>query len=346
MPGPLFCVLPYGGRAMKILIVSGFLGAGKTTFIQTMTRALDRRFVVFENEYGQANLDADALRGDTALDVWELTENCACCTGKSDFVATVLTIANTLDPEYLIVEPTGVARLSSLLAALRRIEYERITLLSPLTVLDAQHHARQREQFPEIYNDQLSAAGTVAFSKAQALSAAEKEALCREVRACNPNAAILTEDCAAQPAAWWESLLATALDPGAFVPGQDASGPPPETISFQDCSLPSPTHLIAFLDVAAAGVFGQVARAKGYLPCGGDWLRFDLVDRAWSITGCAPQQKAQCVVIGRALYREGLHEIFPPPLSLHAPTVRRGRAAGLPRALPGSRAGRTDARKG
>ena len=98
---------------MKILIISGFLGAGKTTFIKEMSRKIQRDFVVMENEYGETNMDSAFLKGQENLNIWELTEGCICCSTKSDFASSILTIANTLDPEYLIVEPTGVGVLAT-----------------------------------------------------------------------------------------------------------------------------------------------------------------------------------------------------------------------------------------
>ena len=88
---------------MKILIISGFLGAGKTTFIKEMSRKVQRDFVVMENEYGETNMDSAFLKGQENLNIWELTEGCICCSMKSDFASSVLTIANTLDPEYLYI---------------------------------------------------------------------------------------------------------------------------------------------------------------------------------------------------------------------------------------------------
>ena len=76
--------------------------------------------------------------------------------------------------------------------------------------------------------------------------------------------------------------------------------------------LPSPTHLIWLLDAASAGVFGKLARAKGTLPCGNQWVKFDLVERAWAITGDEPQEESRCVFIGRDLLRHGLREAFVP----------------------------------
>ena len=103
---------------MKILIVSGFLGAGKTTFIKRLARNVDQRFAILENEYGAAGIDGARLgqnRQGTQKNVWEMTEQCICCIGKKDFAASVLTIANVVDPEYLIVEPTGVGSLARII---------------------------------------------------------------------------------------------------------------------------------------------------------------------------------------------------------------------------------------
>lgn len=81
---------------MKILVVSGFLGAGKTTFIKELSRKTRRDFVVMENEYAQADIDRELLNEEKAVNIWELTEGCVCCSMKTDFASSILTIANTL----------------------------------------------------------------------------------------------------------------------------------------------------------------------------------------------------------------------------------------------------------
>ena len=150
---------------MKVLIVSGFLGAGKTTFIREMSRKTSLDFVVMENEYGEVGIDADLLDNDRQMDIWELTEGCICCSMKSDFASSVLTIANTLDPEYLIVEPTGVGVLSNVIRNLQQIQYQRITLLSPVTILDARNFNDSLREYRELMEDQIRAAGTIVVSK-------------------------------------------------------------------------------------------------------------------------------------------------------------------------------------
>lgn len=300
---------------MKILVVSGFLGAGKTTFIQELVRRTGRDFAIYENEYGQADIDARRLRQDSDLKVWESTENCICCSGKQDFATSVLTISNTIDPEYLIVEPTGVAKLQSILDNVNQVAWERISLLAPVTVVDAVSWQSQRADFPEIFDNQLSAASSVVVSKLAPGTEDSAEPIRQLTAEMNPQAEVIAESSYADiPDEWWNSLLTRSLDGSVMTngTGEKDEGPDLETMALTHAELPSPTHLIWLLDAASAGVFGKLARAKGTLPCGNQWVKFDLVERAWAITGDEPQEESRCVFIGRELLRQGLREVFVP----------------------------------
>ena len=140
---------------MKILIISGFLGAGKTTFIKELAKRTKKEIAIFENEYGTSGVDGDILKEATKVNIWELTEGCICCSVKGDFAASVLTIANTVNPEYLVIEPTGVAMLSNLITNLKQIEYEHIKLMAPISIVDALSLERYKNEFPEIYKQRL-----------------------------------------------------------------------------------------------------------------------------------------------------------------------------------------------
>ena len=300
---------------MKILVVSGFLGAGKTTFIQELVRRTGRDFAIYENEYGQADIDARRLRQDSDLKIWESTENCICCSGKQDFATSVLTISNTIDPEYLIVEPTGVAKLQSILDNVNQVAWERISLLAPVTVVDAVSWQNQRTDFPEIFDNQLSAAASVVISKLAPGSEDAAEPIKQLAAEMNPQAEVIAESSYADiPDEWWNALLTRALDGSVLKDpaSEKDEGPDLETMALTHAELPSPTHLIWLLDAASAGVFGKLARAKGTLPCGNQWVKFDLVERAWAITGDEPQEESRCVFIGRDLLRHGLREVFVP----------------------------------
>ena len=137
---------------MKILIISGFLGAGKTTFIKELIRRTGIRPVVLENEYGRNNIDALDLQqsqqnsGD--LRVLEFMEGCVCCTMKDSFVNSVLTIFTGLTPDYLIVEPTGVGRLSNILENLRPLLHGGVSLLRPVVVLSPPTYQQNMAEWP------------------------------------------------------------------------------------------------------------------------------------------------------------------------------------------------------
>lgn len=313
---------------MRVLVVSGFLGAGKTTFIQELARRTGRDFVVYENEYGQADIDAKVLSETDELSVWESTENCICCSGKQDFAASVLTIANTLDPEYLVVEPTGVARLSSVLDNVDQVSYERISLLAPLVIVDAVAWERQRERFSDIYLDQVATAPVVVLSKVQHAGPGQVAAARAWAAEKNPGARIVDVPYDQLPDEFFSALLEHDLDPERSAARPDAAPAEDEfeSLSLAGVSLPTENHLLWFLDALVAGVFGEVVRAKGLLPCGGQWLRFDVVDRAWSVTGAEPPAEGEkdgalAVFIGPEVRRPWLRETL-------LPLVRDAVAAG------------------
>ena len=294
---------------MKVLVISGFLGAGKTTFLKELARRTHRDFAVMENEYGEAGIDGAVLeQSPEKLNIWELTEGCICCSRKSDFANSVLTIANTLDPEYLIVEPTGVGMLSKVLENLSQIQYERITLLSPVTLVDGQAWLRCRKEFPEIFEDQLAHAGTVLLTKMESADPQELSWLKASLQALAPKAEILTDPYKNQPEGWFEELLLKGLQ-GELPKGSDLQADL-ETLSLTDVSLETPDQLLLFLNGIVSGVFGNVYRAKGYLKAGDSWLRFDAADRLYSLTGCPPMDDSRAVFIGRDLRRSHLREVL------------------------------------
>lgn len=315
---------------MRVLVVSGFLGAGKTTFIQELARRTGRDFVVYENEYGQADIDAQVLSQTDELSVWESTENCICCSGKQDFAASVLTIANTLDPEYLVVEPTGVARLSSVLANVDQVSYERISLLAPVAIVDAVAWERQRERFSDIYLDQVATAPVVVLSKVQHAGAGQLDAARAWVAEKNPTARIVDVPYDRLPDEFFSALLEDGSDTTRVAARPDAAPAEDEfeSLSLAGAALPTENHLLWFLDALVAGVFGEVVRAKGVLPCGGQRLCFDVVDRAWSVTGAdepAAGEKGDdaVVFIGPEVRRPWLRETL---LPLVRDAVAAGRA--------------------
>ena len=295
---------------MKILIISGFLGAGKTTFIKELIKRTEQRFVVLENEYGNTNVDQQMIKSEDQADVWDLTEGCICCTKSADLNASVMTIESTLEPEYLIVEPSGVGALSNVIRNLQKIEYERITLLRPVTIVDADHFAHDCEEFADIYQDQIRTAGTVMISKPETPDTALYAQVEAKVHEMNPEAYVLPCHYTKMDQEWWDSLLTTSYS-GESIKQVEDSSIDLETYTVYNCRMVSPVALLWLLERVIRGYFGQIIRAKGILPAGKEWVRFDVVNGKVAITGfdeSTENAKAECVWIGRAIDRLALRD--------------------------------------
>lgn len=293
---------------MKILIVSGFLGAGKTTFIKEMIEKTKKNLVILENEYGQNNIDSKELSGNgpSDLKLLEFMEGCVCCTQKDKFSNTILTISAGLDPEYLVVEPTGVGKLSNIIAAIKKVMYEKIILLNPIVVVSPRGFKDNMAEFPEIYTDQLRYAGTVVLSKIENEDINVINEVADKIHEINPSADIITEHYSRMDNAWWESLLSCedSLDED-IAKTEEASEL--MSVDINLASFDGISELVIFLEDALRGTFGFIARAKGVIKVGNEWIRFDLADKMYSIVGeQSAKPKTQSVFFGKDIDKEHL----------------------------------------
>ena len=295
---------------MKILIISGFLGAGKTTFIKELAKRTKKEIAIFENEYGTSGVDGDILKESTKVNIWELTEGCICCSVKGDFAASVLTIANTVNPEYLVIEPTGVAMLSNLITNLKQIEYEHIKLMAPIVIVDALSLERYKNEFPEIYKDQIEFADTVIFSKSENLSENEKEKLGIEVKSINNSCNIVSDHYSTQPDSWWDSLLLKYLDGTVDIPIKDETAEMPDSFSLNNISVRSVEKFIIFLENLIRGQYGNVFRAKGSFSIRGLNLRFDVADNRYLVELDTDEISDKVVFIGNDIKKQKIREVF------------------------------------
>ncbi len=308
---------------MNILVVSGFLGAGKTTFIRTLAQRTGGRFAVYENEFGESGIDTRTLERDN-MSVWESTENCICCTGKTDFANAVLTISNSLNPENLVVEPSGAAQLGPLLETIGRVCYDQIGLLRPVTLVDSCAYSSQRAAAPDLWEDQVRNAGVLICTKGENLFAEELDRLHDLLTEINPTAEILTQDGTSMPDSWWDSLLRTARSGAPTVQAESSASPTPlDQITLRSPSVPSPVHLFSLLDDIVRGQYGRILRAKGVISSGGQRLRFELVDGRWNVTACEGSEQAAATFIGIGLRRSALRQRLSPANNASQELARR-----------------------
>ena len=137
---------------MKILLVTGFLGAGKTTFIKELAKNINLEFVVLENEYADVGVDGDFL-DEKNLEIYEMSEGCICCSMKGDFKSSIKKIYNEINPEYLLVEPTGVGMLSSIIENIKELDINEIEILAPITLIDISSYEEYLESFENLIID-------------------------------------------------------------------------------------------------------------------------------------------------------------------------------------------------
>ncbi len=287
---------------MKILLISGFLGAGKTTFIKELVKRTATRPVIMENEYGENNIDALELQssysGEEKMQIMEFMEGCVCCTMKDSFVNSVLTVFSSLNPEYLIIEPTGVGKLSNILENLKPILHDNITLLKPVVVLSPDSLRQNLKEWPELYRNQVANAGRVVFSKCEHTDREFIQNAVREIEKINSNAEIADRHYHEMDDEWWKNIMeientGEIQDEG----GEEGSF---SQVSLTGISLSNPVELLILLEDCLHGEFGCVARAKGTIKIGREMVRFDLADRMYVLTA-AMEEKSQCVFIGKFL---------------------------------------------
>ncbi|SFG21607.1 GTP-binding protein [Oribacterium sp. WCC10] len=314
---------------MKILLVSGFLGAGKTTFIKELIKKTETHPVIMENEYGDNNLDSLELKAETAqkddIKVMEFMEGCVCCSMKDSFANSVFTIYSSLDPEYLVVEPTGVGKLSNIIRNLSPLLHSNISLLKPVVVLSPENFTNNMKEWPELYRDQIENASTVVFSKCEHTSADILQRVSEMIHDINPNADITGSHYSYMNAEWWNSLMDIneSVDTGGdsqYINGLNSADASMlswkrngadsfSQVSITKTELDNPAELVMFLEDCLHGEFGHMARAKGTVLIEGEMLRFDLADRMYAITS-SPDTKCQCVFIGQFLDERKIRKRF------------------------------------
>ncbi len=180
---------------VKINVISGFLGAGKTTLIRKLlTGSLkNEKVVLLENEYGEIGIDGGFMK-DTGITMTELNAGCICCTLAGDFQAAIDELIDTYHPDRILIEPTGVGKLSEILSAVEKAKarHPEIEVRGSATVVDAGKCRMYMKNFGEFFLDQVKSASTVIFSRTQLLPADRVEKSRVLISEAHPDARIIT----------------------------------------------------------------------------------------------------------------------------------------------------------
>ena len=179
----------------KIDIVSGFLGAGKTTLIKKLLDEVFRgeKIVLIENEFGKIGIDGGFLK-DAGVEITEMNSGCICCSLVGDFGAALKQVLADYAPDRIVIEPSGVGKLSDVIAAVERVQAEApdLHLNSFVTVVDATKAKIYMKNFGEFFNNQVEHASAILLSRTQKMDEAKLNTAVKLLRDKNAKAAILT----------------------------------------------------------------------------------------------------------------------------------------------------------
>ena len=320
----------------KVDIISGFLGAGKTTLISKLLKEAlkDEQVVLIENEFGEIGIDGGFLK-DSGVEIREMNSGCICCSLVGDFGTSLKEVVDKYHPDRIIIEPSGVGKLSDVIKAVKDLHIENeIRLNSASTVADASKVKVYMKNFGEFFNNQIENAGTVVLSRTDITDTAKIQKDVEMIREKNPKAAIVTTPLAELGGSQLleiiekrDTMLDDLLeevreshhhhddDDDDCCCGHDHDHDADEVFTSwgkETTHKYTEAELNAALTALGDVTLGTVLRAKGIVPCadGGEWLHFDYVPGAPEIRRGAADYTGRLCVIGSELDEERIAALF------------------------------------
>ncbi|ATW27798.1 CobW family GTP-binding protein [Candidatus Formimonas warabiya] len=309
---------------VKVDIVAGFLGAGKTTLINKLVPAYTKKekVVLIENEFGEIGIDGDLLSG--ALPTREIYAGCICCTLAGNFIEAIEEMNQQFHPDRIVIEPSGVGQLSDVMRACQGVKgTAQLDLNHLITIVDGTGFKDDLDAFGAFYLDQIRYANILLLSHLAQVEQQEIDQVISELKTRNGHAVILVDD--------WRDMenedLADLLE--AVRPqGPDRIPKPEPPVHHDHHHLPAdrifsvwgqrnPTvttmqQLNSALERLGDTAYGQIWRAKGMVELAeGGWAYFDYTPGHCSSRPMDSAKEAKIAVIGCQLNRERLGEIFP-----------------------------------
>ena len=334
---------------VKIDIISGFLGAGKTTLIKKLLKEgfQNEQVVLIENEFGEIGIDGGFLK-EAGIEIREMNSGCICCSLVGDFGASLKEVVEKYNPDRIIIEPSGVGKLSDVIKAVQGVQKEvDIALNSYTTVVDAKKCRMYMRNFGEFFNNQVEYAGAIIMSRTDIVDEKKAQEAMELLRSINKKAAIITTPIEKLSG---EKLVEVMEHPVSLEEEMMEEEVCPECGHVHEhhhehhhhdeheCGCGHDHHhehhhhhadevftswgketirkytkeeLTGILDsLSGSEEYGVILRAKGMLPCDGTWIYFDMVPEETEIREGAPEYTGRLCVIGSKLNEEKLAQLF------------------------------------
>jgi len=323
----------------KVDIISGFLGAGKTTFIKLLIENVfaGEKLVLIENEFGEIGIDGGFLK-DAGIEITEMNSGCICCTLVGDFSKALRKVIEEYHPDRVLIEPSGVGKLSDVSKAIEHVKKEAdIEIEGRITIVDGKKAKMYLKNFGEFFKDQVAYANTIVVSRTQMMEDHSIEECVKMLREENKEASIISTS--------WDKLskeaIEHALSPdtqleGIFEEGacdcdhehhhEGACGCGHEhhhhhhhhadeifTSWGQETAHKYTEEELDFLLKALSETegYGTILRAKGIVEMeNGSWKQFDLVPQEYEVRESAADYTGRLCVIGTDLKEDELTKLF------------------------------------
>ena len=331
----------------KIDIISGFLGAGKTTLIKKLVADAfqGEKLVIIENEFGEIGIDGGFLK-ESGIQITEMNSGCICCSLVGDFGNALKDVLERYSPDRVIIEPSGVGKLSDVIKAVKNIGDD-VKINSTATVVDASKCKMYMKNYGEFYNNQIESAGTIILSRTQNVSEEKLAKVLTMIKEKNDEASVITTP--------WDqidgkkildamekvnTLEKELLEEHHHHDGECGCGHDHEEHEHHhhhdgECGCGHDHHhhhadevftswgretikkytregLEKILEaLSESDKYGIILRAKGMLPAeDGTWIYFDMVPEETEIREGAPEYTGRLCVIGSKLDEHALEELF------------------------------------
>ena len=329
----------------KVDIISGFLGAGKTTFIKQLVQDVfaGEKLVLIENEFGEIGIDGGFLK-DAGIEITEMNSGCICCTLVGDFSKALVKVLDEYKPDRVIIEPSGVGKLSDVARAIEDVKKDAdIEIEGRITIVDGKKAKMYLKNFGEFFKDQVEHASTIVVSRTQMMTDEKVEDCVKMLREENEKAAIISTP--------WDQLgkeaIQHALHAGAEIEGlfEDKEGHGHHEHHHDhdhdhECGCgcghdhdhhhhhhaddvftswgKETAHKYAEeeLDLILKALsetdgYGTILRSKGIIAMeDGTWRQFDLVPEEYETRECQADYTGRICVIGTDLKEEDLMKLF------------------------------------
>ena len=300
---------------IKVDVISGFLGSGKTTLVQKLLRIYHKeRLVLIENEFGDIGIDGELVERE-GFDVFEISSGCICCIMKKDFVQVLERIMAEFHPQRIVIEPTGVSILSEIIDILGKPEFAGLLQINSLvTVVDCLNYQEQCEVFGEFFEDQITNASALILSKSQLVDPETIETILASLREYNQNAEIISKP--------WDSLqpdeLENLLDSQAELDLSDilhtdykpCSENDIQALAVKTSRAYSQEELEQILSRLGQPGYGQVLRGKGFLKSRQAYWDFNYTNGQFTVAESHFKTGGRFCLIGRDLREKEIKDLF------------------------------------